>query len=169
MKIVKQKKTRKLKKRIIKFVSLYVACFLILFSVYTVAKYLGITSAGGTKDIAKWEVLYDSSENESYKLNLVSGNETETQNFRIKVTSTSEVSATYSLIITNVPNGIEAKVDNKSYVSSNNTITIPDIGTINANDEIKTKYHTITFNVPLDSEVIGDNDIDIELKFVQND
>ena len=168
MKIVEEKKRKKIKKKIIKFTLIYITCFLVFFATVTFAKYLNVVGANGTKDIAKWEVLYDSSENDSNKLNLVSGNETGTQTYKIKVTSNSDVKASYSLVLTNVPDDVEAKVDSGSYVSSsNNKIIIENIGTINANDTNKSNTHTLKFNAPLDSQFIGENSINIEMKFVQ--
>ncbi len=168
MKIVKEEKRRKIKKKIIKFTAIYIACFLVFNATTTIAKYLSAIEATGTKDIAKWEVLYDSSDNVTNKLNLVSGNEAQNQTYIIKVTSNSEVKASYSLVLTNVPNDVEAKVDGGSYVSpTNNTITIENIGTINANATNKTNNHTLKFNTPLNSQVIGENSINIEMKFVQ--
>ncbi len=168
MKIVKEENKRKLKKKIIKFTLIYAICFLVFFTAVTIAKYFDVTFASGTKDIAKWEVLYDSSDNTTNKINVVSGNETQNQTYIIKVTSNSDVKASYSLILTNVPNDVEAKVDGGNYVSSsNNTITINNIGTINANASNRTNTHTLKFNTPLNSQVIGENSINIEMKFVQ--
>ena len=165
---MKEERKRKLKKKIVKFISIYIACFLVFNAAITIAKYISVTSGTGTKDIAKWEVLYDSSDNVTNKINVVSGNETQNQTYIIKVTSNSEVKASYSLVLTNVPNDVEAKVDGGNYVSaSNNTITLEDIGTINANASNRTNTHTLKFNTPLNSQVIGENSINIEMKFVQ--
>ena len=165
---MKEEKIRKKKKKIVKFTAIYFACFLVFFAAVTIAKYLDVTVASGTKDIAKWEVLYDSSDNVTNKINVVSGNETQNQTYTIKVTSNSDVKASYSLVLTNVPNDVEAKVDGGSYVSSvNNTITINNIGTINANASNRTNTHTLKFNTPLNSQVIGENAINVEMKFVQ--
>ena len=165
---MKEERKKKLKKKIIKFISIYIACFLVFNAAITIAKYVSETSGTGTKGIAKWEVLYDSSDNVTNKLNLVSGNEAQNQTYIIKVTSNSEVKASYSLVLTNVPNDVEAKVDGGSYVSpTNNTITIENIGTINANATNKTNTHTLKFNTPLNSQVIGENSINVEMKFVQ--
>ena len=163
-----EEEKRRKKKKIIKFTAIYLACFLVFFSAVTIAKYLDKTVASGNKDIAKWEVIYDPSDNISNKLNVVSGNETQNQTYIIKVTSNSDVKASYSLVLTNVPNDVEAKVDGGNYVSAtNNTITINNIGTINANASNKTNTHTLKFNAPLNSQVIGENSINVEMKFVQ--
>ena len=160
------KKKIVIKKKFITFLLIYLILFTSYFSVITLSKYVGTTRGAGTTAIAKWEVSVDTSDNDSNTLNLVSGNTT--QNYILKLTSTSETVATYSIILSNVPSELEVKLDDGSYMMPvDNTITYEDVGYINANASNRTVTHTLTFNAPIDSNILSTNQINIDVKFVQ--
>ena len=147
-------------------------------SSFLLAKY--VSSVSGTsnpKNVAKWTVNYLDNENISKSLNLVAGDDdtfSETYippTYIIKLTSTSEVSANYQIVLTNVPSAMQVKIDTKTYQTPiNNTITFEDEDyQINVNDNEKIKTHTLTFKVPLDSTISSVNNIDIDVIFDQID
>lgn len=160
------KKKFTIKKKYITFLILYFVLFTSYFSVVTLSKYVGTISDSGTKTIAKWEVSTDTSDNESDTLDMVVGNTT--QSYTLKVTSTSETKAIYSIVLSNVPNEIQVKLDNGTYQTpTNNVINFNNVGYINANAETRTITHTLTFNVPIDSNTINANEINIDVIFNQ--
>ena len=60
------------------------------------------------------------------------------------------------------------KIDDATYQTpTNNKITFDNIGSFNANDENNEHTHTLTFNAPLDSNIVGESNINIDVIFVQ--
>lgn len=135
---------------------------------YLLAKYTSAISGHNNTNIAKWEVSYDTSDNNSDTLSLVSGNTT--QNYILKVTSTSEVSAGYSIKLSNIPNGMRVKIDNGTYKTPvNSVIEFEDIGSFSGSDINTTFAHTLTFDAPIESNISSTNNININMTFTQID
>lgn len=133
---------------------------------YLLAKYTSNISSSHNTNIAKWEVSYDTSDNSSDTLELVSGNNT--QNYILKVTSTSEVSASYSIRLSSVPSEMRVKIDNGEYkVPTNNTIEFNNVGSFTGSDLNATFTHTLTFEAPLEANISNTNDININMTFTQ--
>lgn len=133
------------------------------------AKYtFSLNNYGSTAKIAKWNVSYDTSENASDTLELISGNET--KSYIIKVTSTSEVATSYSIVLSNVPSEMEVKIDERPYQTPiNNAIEFENINAFSGNDMNTTFTHTLTFNAPLESDIANTTNIGINVKFTQID
>ncbi len=142
------------------------ALILTIFSSYFLAKYVSSFSDNDNVSIAKWSVDYTSDIN---TLNLVSGNNT--GNYILNVTSTSAVSVNYSVVVSNMPGGMEVKVDDGEYetIGASGSITFDNVGSFSANDTNSTHTHTIVFNAPLDSEMPNINSINVDVIFVQKD
>lgn len=135
---------------------------------YLIAKYTSSFNGNSQSSIAKWNVTYDTSDNASDTLNLVSGNIT--RDYIIKITSTSEVSARYSIVLSNVPNEMEVKIDNGTFQTPvNNQIVFNNIGEFSGNNINTTYTHTITFNAPLESNISSTTNVGINIKFEQKD
>lgn len=134
---------------------------------YFIAKYTSLFQSGDDGTVAKWSVT--SSSSSATTLNIVSGNATGT--YTLDVTSTSEVSASYSIVLANVPSGIEVKVDNGAYHSPDGTGTIEfsNVGAFTPNLSNSTHSHTLTFNSLLDAGTPASNTIDIDVIFTQTD
>ena len=159
-------KKYKLKKKFYLFFLICLIFFISYLSLCTLSKYVGTTNGSGIATVAKWEVSYDLSNNESDTLNIVSGNVT--QNYILKVISTSEVAATYSIILLDLPSEIQVKLDNGLYqYPVNNTITFNKVGSFNANDLNAEHTHILTFNAPLESNISSTSKINIDIKFIQ--
>ena len=119
-----------------------------------------------TSSIARWYVTYDTSDNESDTINLVSGNGP--KNYIVKVISTSEVAATYSIVLTSVPTGLQVKLDNGAYQTPvNNRIEFNNAGSFIANDSNTEHTHTLTINAPIETNISGSNSIGINITFNQ--
>lgn len=135
---------------------------------FLIAKYTSSLNGNSLAAIAKWNVTYDTSDNVSDTLNLISGNET--KDYIIKVTSTSDVSANYSIVLSNVPSEMEVTFDNRiTKTPVDNTIEFDNIGSFTGNDMNTTFTHTLTFNAPLESNIADTTDVGININFEQID
>ena len=162
------KKKYRLKRKFSTFLMIYFIIFTSYFSVTTFSKYVGVIKDTATTKVAKWEVSVDTDENASDELNVVIGNTT--QSYKVKLTSTSDTKAFYSIILSNLPNSVQVKLDEEDYqYPVDSEIIFSDIGYINANatPENKSIIHTLTFSVPIGSDKIDSNTIDIDIIFNQ--
>ena len=162
------RKRRKIKKRVL--ICLFL-CLILLTSyvtMYTLSKYMKVINKSGETSVAKWVVSLDTAENVSDTLNVVAGNTT--QEYKIKVTSTSEVASNYSVILLNIPDGVQVSIDNSSFVSAqDNKIKFNNVGSFNVNEENTSKEHILTFRAPLGTSSVTNNGIDIKVEFVQKE
>ena len=159
-------KNEKIKKKFTTFLLVYFILFTSCFSIITLSKYVGTSIGNGNTSIAKWEVSIDTSDNGSDTLNIIKGKTT--QNYILKITSTSETKAIYSVELSDVPNGLEASIDGVNFQTPiNNKISFDNVGYINANDQQKTVTKTLSFRTPAGSEVLDENTININVVFKQ--
>ena len=159
-------KSEKRKKKLVSFLLVYFVLFTSCFSIITLSKYVGISSGSGSNLIAKWDVSIDTSDNSSDTLNIIKGKTT--QNYILKITSASETKAIYSVELSDLPNGLEVSIDGVNFQTPvDNKITFENVGFINANAEQKTVSHTLSFRAPVNSEVLDDNLININVIFKQ--
>ena len=159
-----------MKNNIINKKSIIIILFvLIIFSnSYLLAKYTSVFSGFSNSSVAKWSVSYDTNDNDGDVLSLISGNST--KDYIIKVTSTSEVSANYSIILTNVPSEMEVKIDGGTYrLPINNTISFENVNSFGASDVNTTHTHRLIFNAPIDSNIASSTQVGINVIFNQID
>ena len=72
--------------------------------------------------------------------------ELSTSTYTLNVKSESEVDAKYSIVVSNLPSGVEVSLDGETYPPvSNGSVTFPNAGTILHNAQTKTNTHTLTF------------------------
>ncbi len=89
--------------------------------------------------------------------------ETSNATYTLKVKSLSEVDIKYSIVLSNLPTGIEASIDGETYPPvSNGTVTFNNAGTILYSSGKKTNTHTITFRgttgaTPINNQVVKVN------------
>ena len=160
----------KIKKKFINFILIYLFLFTSYFSMITLSKYVGLINGSGTGTIAKWEVYLDTSENDSDVLDIVMGNDT--VDYVLKLTSLSETIATYTIELTDVPNDLEVCLDiDECVYPTDNVVSFEDAGYINADASIedRTIYHTLSFFIPIDSDVDAVNEISVNVIFVQKE
>ena len=156
-----------IKKKFITFLFVYLFLFTSYFSTITLAKYVGRINRSGTMAVAKWEVSLDTSDNSSNVLNMIIGNDNTNASYILKITSLSEAKASYSIVLSDLPNGLVAKLDDGTYKQKvNNKITFDNAGYINADAE-SIKTHTLTFGVLIDSDTISESEINIDVIFNQ--
>ena len=158
-----------IKKKFVIFLFVYLFLFTSYFSTITLAKYVGRISSSGTMAIAKWDVSLDTSDNASNTLNMTIGNTNTNASYILKITSLSEAKTSYSIVLSDLPEGLEVKLDDGNYKKqTNNKIVFDNAGYINANAETKTKTHTLTFGVAIDSDTITGSEINIDVVFNQD-
>ena len=165
--------------------------FAILHSTYLIARYASGINGSSSKPIAKWTVKYNdcgatqTNCTGSTPVDIVAQNGTEndtgTQDYVLKIESTSEASASYKIILSNVPTSMQVRICDgpvtsipsctSSFVSpTNNSITFTDNSyKINVSDVTKVKMHTLTFKVPLGSSISATSSIGMDVKFEQID
>ena len=138
----------------------------VLFSSYFLAKYISSLDGADNTSVAKWSV---EAVPNTDTLNLVSGNIVGV--YTLTITSMSEVSARYSVMLSNVPDELEVKIDNGEYQTADNSgsIVFENVGTINVGNNSSARVHSLTFNSPLDSSIPSTNAVDVNVEFVQVD
>ena len=130
------------------------------------AKYISNVHNNAASRAAKWTVDCITTDNASDTLNLIAGDNT--KNYVLKITSTSEVALNYSVIMSNIPSGIEAKIDNGTYQAPvNGTITYTNVGNFSANNLNVEHTHTITFRATLNPSIPATNNINIDVNYTQ--
>jgi hypothetical protein len=155
-------------KKILSNPMLLIIMILFVFcTIQTFAIFRKESLATGSIDTASWNVTRSHSQSGD-SIDITPG--TDTDNYLLTVSSTSEVDVIYSIIISNLPNGVEVDLDNSGNFrqADNGTITIRPAGTINYNDSIKTKNHTLTFRATSGATPISDQEIDIDVEFKQD-
>lgn len=154
-------------RRILILILTYSILFIIYYSMTTLSRYTSTGLGSGGTSIARWDVSVDGDNSVlNDELELVSGNTP--QSYNIKVTCESEVATKYSVVISDVPNDLEISIDGGSFQTpTNHEVTFTDIGTFPVNSANTEHQHTLTFNAPLNSNVLGDNEINIRVKFNQ--
>ena len=144
---------------------------LILITIYhtndTMSKYSSMISGDSSARTAKWDVSIEPV-TASNVINMVTGSAS--QDYTIKVKSRSEVSSSYSIIVSNVPNDVRVSIDDGTeQTPSNNTVTFSNVGTINVGDSSNEKQHKLTFRAPLASNAVTNNQVSIQVSFTQID
>ena len=153
-------------RRIILFFSIYIILFTANFSMMAFSRYNINQSGNASIGIAKWDVSVNNVSPNNF-LNIVSGDTP--QSYKIKVKSQSEVSTTYTIILSDVPSELEVSLDGREYKkpNANNKITYSDIGSFDINDDTTECEHTLSFKAPIDSDIPNINEISIDIKFSQ--
>lgn len=160
---------KKLKKKYVAFLSVYALFFISYFSLITLAKYTNLLNRNGNVSVAKWDVSIAGDNNITLPT-MVIGKSSSYQDYNLSVTSTSEVGINYSVIVTNVPEGVQIQVDDGSiYNEDNNKIIITNLGSFSSNDNNTTHTHKISFIVPIGIETITNQELDMDVIFTQNE
>ncbi len=129
----------------------------------TLAIYRSSVQANGSLNTATWSVSAISQQGNT--LNLVSDG-VSTQNYSLTVQSLSEVDVDYTIIISNLPAGVEIALDDNNFLpQTNNTITFN--GSILYNDATKIKNHILKFRSNVGTTAISNREIDIDVIFKQ--
>lgn len=115
----------------------------------------------GLLSVATWDVSLNQT-GVNGTIAVVQGGQNDS--YTLTVTSGAEVDIRYSIILSNLPAGVEVKLDNGSFLTqSNNTISIADAGTILYTDSVKTKTHTLTFKADSNATVVNNQTVNVNV------
>ena len=155
-----------MKKKILRSILFVVIILFVFCAIQTFAIFKKASSGANSIQTATWSVTRSQSANGD-SIDVTPG--IATDNYILTVQSNSEVDVVYSIIIRNLPTGVEVDIDNSGNyrVPVNGTVTISSAGTINYNDTVKTKNHTLTFRATNGATPISDQEIDIDVEFKQ--
>ena len=158
-----------MKKKIIIIILLPILMLLTLYALQTFGLLRNNGSATGSLPAAQWSVSRSQSASTD-SIELIPNTSTDTYN--LTVTSSSEVDVKYTVIVSNLPAGVEVQLDDGTFQTpSNGTIRLTKsggvTGTINYNDDPKTKNHTLTFRAASSAQAISEQEIDIDVEFKQ--
>ena len=125
------------------------------------SRYQNSKNGNSQTPIALWNVSATSNDS---TINLVAGS---TTTYSFIVNNDSDVAVVYSIEISNLPTGIQAKLDTGSYIpEANNKIVISPAGELGFTGTTQ-RTHTLTFNTPLSTNEISNQAISIEVIFAQ--
>ena len=110
------------------FAVLLLICVIILtivFIINTSAKYTSTTQGNSNVSLAKWNVLAEPV-TASNTLNVVVGNNA--VDYMMRVTNNSDVSCSYTITISNVPNGLKVSLDDGTeQLPTDNIVTFENV------------------------------------------
>ena len=155
-----------MKNKIVKTITLVIGLTLIFYAVHTYALLRSSSNSNGSIKTARWSVTRNQSQSGD-SIEIMPGGATDS--YTLTVQSDSEVDVIYSIIISNLPAGVEVDLDNSGNyrTQSTGTIRISPAGTINYNDSVKTKTHILTFRATNRANPITNQEIDIDVEFKQ--
>ena len=156
----------KFKNKIKLFLYVCALFFPLYFGTMTMASFTGKTEESTTVSIAKWDVSLAGEDNQTLPT-ITIGDSNTYQTYNLRVMSESEVALNYSLKISNVPSDLIIEIDGVEYTPIGNEILIDNLGSFIANDPETTKIHQMKFIVPIDSETIDAEIIDVDVTFTQ--
>ena len=83
----------------------------------------------------------------------------------MNIESNCEVDLKYSVIISNLPDGVEVSYNGGTFQQqdANNTITFTDVGTILYTDAVKNQSRTLTFRGTSNAEIVDDQEVNIDV------
>lgn len=169
-KITKRSNSSVKKKGIVKYlgISVFLLLCLIIFTLSQVndakSKYKAESISESSATVAKWNVSL-SPITEGNVFDVVAGNNS--VDYLIKVSSNSQVSCNYTIIISNIPNDISVLLDDDNeQISSNNTVTFTDAGSFIIGDGNEERTHKLSFSAPIDSSD-NNKEINIQVAFTQ--
>ena len=137
-----------------------IMALLAIASTYSI--YRGVTSANGTLALATWNVtLNQTGVNNIVTIVPVTVSDTYTLN----ITSNSQVDIEYTIVVSNLPAGVEVALDEDTPQSQDNEnkIVFSDAGTILYTDQEKTKTHTLTFSAVANTTPVNSQSVSIDV------
>ena len=148
-------------KKIIKIVLLLLVVVLNSSILFTYSMFRSSKTGNGTINGATWSV---SSVGNKNSITLIGGGSEET--YTITVQNNSEVDLNYSILLTNIPNGVQVKLDNGNFITvSNNQITFSNVGTLLYG--AVSRNHTLTFKTSINSTEVSSQSVNVNVEFVQ--
>ncbi len=145
-----------------------IVILLYLVSVFCIPSSLGIykraSSSSKIVDAALWDVaLNQTGVNGNVQ---VTKGDANGNTYTLNVISNSEVDVTYDIIISNIPSGVQVKLDNRSFEQESSTVTITNAGIISYGAGSNT--HTLTFKANNNATLVNNHTVNIDVDFKQN-
>lgn len=145
-----------------------IVILLYLVSVFCIPSSLGIykraSSSSKIVDAALWDVaLNQTGVNGNVQ---VTKGDANGNTYTLNVISNSEVDVTYDIIISNIPSGVQVKLDNRSFEQESSTVTITNAGIISYGAGSNT--HTLTFKASNNATLVNNHTVNIDVDFKQN-
>ena len=153
-------------RRIITFLCVYSVLFTTNYSMSTFSRYQSNSANTSSAGVAKWDVSVNQLSSTNV-LGIVSGDEV-AQSYRLKVESDSDVTVSYNITLSNLPDEIMVSLDGEAYQTPvDNEIVYSNVGIFYVTDQTKEKEHILYFKVPIDSNVPSTNEIDVDVTLTQ--
>lgn len=145
-----------------------IIALIILLLVIVIPSSLGIfkNSADVTSTIttSSWNVSVNSNSSSSMQLIPNSG----TASYNIVVTSSSEVDTDYSIIVSNIPSGVQVKLDENDYEPYSSTVTFSNVGTILYGAQNNYETHVLTFKANAGATLVNNQQVSVDVEFKQS-
>ena len=164
MRSTRSKMRKVLSRKIKVFLVFYVALVVLYFTSISISRFMGEANGAGDSLVARWYVNADVDNDE---INLINGANTCT--CTLSVISTSEISCSYSVSISNVPDGLEVAIDEGEFVTPiDNVVSFENVGRFGTNVEVENE-HILKFRAPLEIDEEIDRLICVDVTFVQDE
>ena len=138
---------------------------ILLLSLFVIPSSLGIYKSGGNTPSAfapaNWNVSISSNSSSTMQLTENSG----TSSYNLTVTSASEVDTDYKIIVSNLPSGVQVKLDNGNFEPYSSTVTFNNAGTILYGGQPQT--HTLTFRANTGATLVNNQQVSVNVEFKQ--
>lgn len=150
------------KKILIIIICSFVLSCTFFITYFTYAIYKSSSSNSSANIIATWDVSATSNDSD---INLIVGAETDT--YTLTIDNDSDVEVKYSIQLSSLPNDIQVKLDNGSYVTPvNNEVTFTNVGQLDYTNTT-TRSHTLTFSTTSSTNELSNQNIGINVIFEQ--
>ncbi len=152
-----------MKKKVIINTLLFIFLALLFVTSYSYAIYNGYTRVNGNIASADWNVTLNQTGVNNYLSVMANGG---TATYDLNIVSNSTVDVVYSIVLSNVPEGVSVKLDNaENYTEQSVTheIIFPNAGTIIYTGNQITKTHTLTFMADNGTQTVENQQISIDV------
>ena len=142
--------------------AIVIAIITLLAIASTYSIYREVVHTDGALSLATWSVTLNQ-EGVDDELTIVPV--TSNDIYELNVTGTSNVDIKYTIVISNLPTGVQVTLDNGTPESQDNNhkITFTDAGTILYNDINKTKSHNLTFSAVANTTPVNSQTVSIDV------
>jgi len=139
-----------------------VAILMLLTITSSYSAYRSAFQANGTIGLATWNVVLNQ---EGIDDDLTIIPVTADDTYTLNITSTSKVDIKYTIVISNLPEGVKVALGEGEPKQQNNehVIMFEDAGTILYNDTEKTKSHTLTFSAVANTTPVDSQEVNIDV------
>lgn len=144
------------------FIIMVIALILSLFILpSSFSIYRSGTTGYGSGDLAEWNVSLEQNGIVN-SLTIIPGMRTDS--YTLNVRSSSDVDIKYDVIVSNLPSGVDVTVDNKNPdLTSANTLTFNNVGTILYNTNNNLNTHTLVFTATNNATFVNNQNVSINV------